>query len=188
MSPEARPHSTVAGGNPALCVVPAVDLSQVEREAIIAICSRAFEEDYRPYLDAFHAATHVLAYCGGALVSHALWITRWLQQGDGPLLRCAYVEGVATEPSLQRRGLGTAVMRRLAAEIQGYDVGALCTGSPDFYSRLGWELWRGPLFVRTANGLQPTDEEGVMALRTPSTPPLDVHGPLSVEWRGLDVW
>lgn len=171
-----------------LRVLPAAQLAAGERENVIALCSRAFEEDYRPYLDGFAEPTHVLAYQQGARVSHALWITRWLQQGDGPLLRCAYVEGVATEPSLQRRGLGAAVMSRLALEIGGWDLGGLCTGSPDFYARLGWELWRGPLFVRTANGLQRANEEGVMILRLSRTPPLDLDGPLSVEWRSLDPW
>ena len=171
-----------------LCVVPGGDLTPAEREAIIELCSRAFEEDYRPLLAQMQDPVHVLAYHGGALASHALWITRLLQQGDGPLLRCAYVEGMATEPAWQRRGLGSAVMRRLAAEIGGYDLGALCTGSPGYYARLGWELWRGPLYARTATGLEPCDEEGVMILRTRHTPPLDLDGPLSVEWRPLEVW
>jgi aminoglycoside 2'-N-acetyltransferase I len=171
-----------------LCAVPAADLAPAERDAIVELCSRAFEEDYRPFLAQMQDPVHVLAYYEGVLASHALWVTRWLQQGDGPLLHCAYVEGMATEPVLRRRGLGSAVMRRVAAEIGDYDVGALCTGSPGYYARLGWELWRGPLYVRTATGLQRCDEEGVMILRTAQTPPLGLDEPLSVEWRPLEVW
>lgn len=178
-----RPHHFTP-----LRVVPGVDLTTAERETIIDLCSRAFEEDYRPYLAQMQDPVHVLAYQADTLASHALWVTRWLQQGDGPLLRCAYVEGMVTAPAWQRRGLGSAVMRRLAAEIGDYDLGALCTGSPGYYARLGWELWRGPLYARTATGLEPCDEEGVMILRLTHTPALDLDGPLSVEWRPLEVW
>jgi aminoglycoside 2'-N-acetyltransferase I len=171
-----------------LRVVPAAGLSHTEREAIIALCSRAFEEDYRPFLELFPHPTHVLAYQDGVLASHALWVARLLQQGDGPLLRCAYVEGMATEPAMQRRGLGSAVLGRLAAAIQDYDLGALCTGSVGYYARLGWELWRGTLYARTPGGLEPCVEEGVMILRLPRTPALDLDAPLSVEWRPGEVW
>jgi aminoglycoside 2'-N-acetyltransferase I len=58
-----------------------------------------------------------------------------------------------------------------------------------FYERLGWELWRGPLFIRTEKGLipSPTDEE-VMIFRLPETPDLDLTAPLSVEWREGEAW
>lgn len=171
-----------------LVVRPGCDLSPALLGEITALCSRAFGIDYTRYLETFPHPTHVLAFLEGRLVSHALWITRFLQQGKGPLLRTAYVEGMVTEPHLQRRGYGTAVMRRLAQEIQEYDLGALSTSSVGFYARLGWELWRGPLFVRTEKGLQPCPEDRVMILRLPKTPPLDLDGPLSVEWRPLEVW
>jgi len=155
---------------------------------ITTLCSRAFEQDYAPFLATFPQPVHVLAFLEGTLVSHALWVTRWLQQSDGPLLRTAYVEGMATEPTLQGHGYGTAVMRRLAEEIRDHDLGALSTSSVGFYTRLGWELWRGPLSVRTVQGALPCPEDSAMILRLPSTPPLDLDGPLSVEWREGEVW
>ena len=79
----------------------------------------------------------------------------WLQPGPGRPLRTAYVEAVATAPSFQRRGYASAVMRRIAAEIAGYELGALSKGSHSFYERLGWERWRGPLAIRTDEGLLP---------------------------------
>ncbi|MBC7238638.1 MAG: GNAT family N-acetyltransferase [Chloroflexi bacterium] len=170
-----------------LLVCPGSDLSPTLQREIAALCSRAFEIDYTPYLATFPDPTHVLAFLGKRLASHALWVTRWLQQGHW-LLRTAYVEGMVTEPTLQRRGYGTAVMRRLAQAVQAYDLGALSTSSVGFYARLGWELWRGPLFVRTEQGLKPCPEDRVMVLRLPNTPPLDIEGPLSAEWRPLDVW
>ena len=171
-----------------LQVVRADQVSPALLAEITALCSRAFEEDYAPFLATVPQPAHVLALLEGTLVSHALWVTRWLQQGHGPLLRAAYVEGMATEPALQGRGYGTVVMRRLAEEIRGYDLGALSTSSVAFYARLGWEPWRGPLGVRTAQGLLPCPEDSAMILRLSATPPLDLDGPLSVEWRGGEVW
>ena len=76
-------------------VVNREDLSEVDREAVISLCSRAFEEDY--VLESLKGSTHLLGYYDGMLVSHVLWVTRWLQVRSEPVLRTAYVEGVATE-------------------------------------------------------------------------------------------
>jgi hypothetical protein len=67
-------------------------------------------------------ATHVLGRNNGKLVSHAAWITRWLQIGSGAALRTAYVEAVATEPTCERRGFATTVMRRLQECIIDFEV------------------------------------------------------------------
>jgi hypothetical protein len=169
-------------------VVRAEALTAERRAAVHAMCQRAFDEDLTAAFAALPDATHVLGSLGPDLVSHAMWVTRWLQPGDGPRLRTAYVELVATEPGLQRRGLGAAVMRRLAGEITGFDLGALSPAEPEFYARLGWAFWRGPLFIRTADGLQPTPDEQVMIMRLPATPALDLDLPLSAEWREGELW
>lgn len=178
---------------PVLNVVPGGALTPAERSAIVALCERAFKEPIAPYLAALPATVHVLAHAGGALVSHACWVERRLQAGDGPLLLTGYVELVATEPEMEGRGYASAVMRRMAAEIGGYDLGALGTGVPAFYARLGWELWRGPLAVRLppeqGGGLLPTPGEQVMVLRLERTPAwLDLDAPLSAEWRQGEFW
>jgi aminoglycoside 2'-N-acetyltransferase I len=103
-------------------------------------------------------------------------------------LRTAYVEAVATEPAFQRRGFATAVMQRVAHAIGDFDLGGLSPSEVGFYERLGWELWRGPLSIRSAAGLIPTPNERVMILRLPRTPPLDLHSPLSAEWREGELW
>jgi aminoglycoside 2'-N-acetyltransferase I len=80
-------------------------------------------------------------------------------------------------------------MKRLAQEIRAYDLGGLSPFSVAYYARLGWELWRGPLFIRTDDGLLPTLEaEDVMILRLPNTPDLDLDAPLSAEWREGELW
>lgn len=171
-----------------LCLKHSSDLSSAEREAILAVCNAAYEEDIGLIWDLFPDAMHVLGYLEETLVSHALWVTRWLEVGEGPLLRTAYVELVATAPAHQGRGFATAVMQRLQAAVADYDLAALCPAVPEWYARLGWETWRGPLAIRTNEGLLLTPDELVMVLRLPNTPPLDLDAPLSAEWRPGEVW
>lgn len=156
--------------------------------AIHALCNRAYQKDLGALFRTFSDATHVLGFLGSSLVSHAMWVPRWLQPGDSPLLYTAYVEMVATEPQFQRRGFATAVMRRLASAITDFDMGALCPAVPALYAKLGWVFWRGPLFIRTPEGLIPTPDERIMILRLPKTPALDLDLPLSAEWREGELW
>jgi aminoglycoside 2'-N-acetyltransferase I len=83
-------------------------------------------------------------------------------------------------------------MRTATAFIdEHHELGALGTDLFDFYERLGWERWRGPLSVRIETGPVRTPEEDgfVMFRRTPATPSdLDPGEPLSCEWRPGDVW
>lgn len=166
------------------------DLSEVEYAEILSLCSDAYRRDYQPFLASFTDATHVLGCIQGKLVSHALWVTRWLQNEASPPWRTAYLEAVATDEPYRRKGYASAVMRRLAEDIKDYDIGGLCTGhSFDLYSKLGWQLWRGPLYIRTEKGLLATPEEkGVMVLALSKTPPLDLDTSLSAEWRKGELW
>jgi aminoglycoside 2'-N-acetyltransferase I len=170
-------------------IIPKAQLSSLRYKAIIDLCSRAYEEDYAPFMAAFDDAVHVLARLDGVLVSHALWITRWLQIGAGPLLRTAYVEGVATKEKFRRRRFAAAVMERLAEEVSNFDIAALSPADTNLYVHLGWEYWQGPLFHRKNGKLVPDPEdEAVMILRLPKTPELDLLLPISIEWREGEVW
>jgi aminoglycoside 2'-N-acetyltransferase I len=73
---------------------------------------------------------------------------------------------------------------------EAYELGALSTDVPGVYTRVGWERWRGPTYVRTPRGLERTEDEddGILVLRTPRTPPLAGIEPLSCEWRAGDCW
>ena len=123
------------------------------------------------------------------LVSHACFASRWLEAEGLPPLRTAYVDAVATEPALQGRGLGAAVMRRFAVEAAGYDLNALASErAVGFYERLGWERWKGPTAVRKPEGLEPTPEDTVLILRTPSTPALDLTARLIADERAEHPW
>lgn len=164
------------------------NLSTHELAEITALCTRAFNQDFRPYMDQLHDAMHITGCLNGQLVSHACRVTRWLQAGDSPLLKTAYIEAVATEEKFRNRGFASAVMTRLAEEVSDYELAALGTGSPGFYSRLGWKRWQGPLFIRMDNGLKATPGEIVMVLSLPKSPPLDLFSRLSAEWREGEVW
>jgi aminoglycoside 2'-N-acetyltransferase I len=163
-------------------------LASAERAEILALCNRAYEEELESLFETFEGGAHVLGSLSGSIVSHAMWVTRWLQPGDGPLLRTAYVEMVATDLPYQRQGFASLVMLRLAEAITDFDLGVLCPAIPLMYARLGWEFWRGPLFIRRSDRLIPTPDEDVMILRLPKTPPLDLEAPLSAEWREGELW
>jgi len=169
-------------------VVKGESLSDVDRNTIISFCNRAYEEDLESLFNTFRITTHVLGYYDQSLVSHAMWVNRWLQVGNNPPMCTAYIEMVATEKTYRNRGFATAVMRRIADEIHDFDLGALSPFSVAYYERLGWELWHGSLFIRTDSGLIRTPREEVMILRLPCTPSLNVNDPLSAEWREGESW
>jgi aminoglycoside 2'-N-acetyltransferase I len=127
---------------------------------------------------------------GDTLIAHASVVQRQLVHGELPI-RTGYVEAVAVRSDRRRRGHGRAVMTEAERVIAvAYDLGALSTGLDDFYERSGWLRWLGPTFVLAPGGLTRTEEDdgGVLVVRTPTTPELDLEGPLACDWRSGDVW
>ena len=171
-----------------LTVVDGAALSPADRAAVVALCSAAFDEDFGRMFALLPGSRHVLVRRGEALVGHACWVERWLEPAGLRPLRTAYVEAVAVPPERQGEGWGGAAMRRVTAEIAGYDLGALSPTTFGFYARLGWERWRGPTAIRVAGGLLQTPDEEIMILRTPRTPPLDLDAPITAEWREGELW
>jgi aminoglycoside 2'-N-acetyltransferase I len=165
-------------------------LTKTEYAEIIALTSQAFKRDYTPFMEMFSTPTHVLGNLQGKLVSYVLWITRWLQIGNGPLLRTAYIEGMATEVDHRHKGFASQIMKKAVEEIQDFDFAALSTGSHGFYERLGWKIWEGPLYARKEKELiaMPEEQGCAMILVLPKTPPIDLKTPLSIEWRELEPW
>jgi aminoglycoside 2'-N-acetyltransferase I len=134
---------------------------------------------------------HVVLEQDDGIVGHAAVVERDLHIGDRPV-RTGYVEAVAVDPHRQGRGLGSLLLELVNAHVRSaFQLGALATGRPSFYERLGWRTWRGPTSVRTPDGERRTpDEDGaILVLETPSTPfALDLNTPISCEWRPGDVW
>ena len=155
------------------------------------LCAAAFDEPWDGYWQRIGPAVHVLVRDGGVLVAHACHVERDLLAGALDL-RAAYVEAVAVDPQRQGSGLGSVAMRRLGELIvAAHPLGALATGSNAFYQRLGWETWRGEIWLAEHGGRHrmPEQEGDVMVLRTPSTPPsLDLAAPLLGWARAADPW
>ena len=166
------------------------ELSGAQLVLIRALVEDAFEGTFDDHdWDHTVGGLHVLA--GGIeIVAHAAVVERRLETGER-LLRCGYVEGVATARAHRGRGLGSAVMGKVAEIIHArFELGAMSTGVQGFYERMGWERWRGPTYAATPSGRVRTEEEydGILVLRTATTRDLDLAASLTCDWRQGDVW
>ncbi len=170
-----------------LQICKSTDLPVDVAKAILELCSLAYAEDFAPYL-IYPNPVHVLGWIGSELVSHAMWVERWLQVGNEAPRRTAYIEAVATHPVHQKQGYASDILRHVASAIGDFELAALSPSDASFYARLGWELWRGPLAIRTEQGLEATPDEEVMILRLPKTGAINLAAPLSAEWRAGEVW
>ncbi|MFM2310411.1 MAG: aminoglycoside N-acetyltransferase AAC(2)-Ie [Chloroflexota bacterium] len=171
-------------------VIPDSAISAEQKAEIRALLDAAFEGDLSDD-DADHAAggIRVLAYEGARLIGHAAVISRQMQRNN-TTETIGYVEGVAVLPASQGRGVGRALMERVAIVSSGmYRVTMLSTGEHAFYEKLGWHRFLGESYVdhhgvhvRTAD-----EDDGLMILvadRTWNMPGCTVV----CDWRAGDVW
>jgi aminoglycoside 2'-N-acetyltransferase I len=174
-------------------VVRSAELSDAEWSTLTDLCVAAFNEPWDGYWESIGPGVHVLAEDPErGIVAHAAIVDRLLYPGDA-ILRAGYVEAVAVWPDLQREGYGSRVMEDINRIIdEGYELGALGTGSQAFYGRLGWVAWQGPTSIRHRDGRlerSPDEDGGIMVRLTPSTPAgLDLTLPIAVDWRPGEVW
>ena len=144
-------------------------------------------EDWQHALGGWHAIVGPDAH----VVGHAAVVERRIVVG-GRELRAGYVEAVAVSPTSQRTGIGTAVMQAVRDIIRArFDLGVLSSGAWTFYERLGWERWRGPTYVRAADGqaCRTVDEDdGVMVLRWASVGEVDLAAAIMCDARAGDSW
>jgi aminoglycoside 2'-N-acetyltransferase I len=173
------------------------------RVAVSAAVPPPLLQDFRAMLDiAFdgdfsdddwaHAlgGTHVWIEGPEGVVSHGALVERTLVCSDH-VVRVGYVEAIATAPIHRRLGHASDVLRHINGLIrEQYALGALSTGTPEFYERLGWERWRGPTFANGPHGLErtPEDDGAILVLRTPRSPRVDLDGDIIADWRAGDVW
>ena len=168
------------------------ELAPAERAQLMDLFVAAWPAEAFTADDLDHAigGVHWVAEVDGLLVGHASVVERLLE-ADGRPMRTGYLEAVATLPAWRGRGIATRLLGAADEHIRaGFELGALSTGAHGLYERLGWERWRGPTFVRTADGQVRTQDEddGIMILRTPRTPRLTLTEALSCEWRAGDAW
>ncbi len=171
-----------------LRTVSSAEMTQDQYDAVVALCSEVFRCDYAYYMNFDLYRVHVLGYVGERLAAHALWLTRRLRIGDGPWFEAAYVEGVAVHPAFRSCGHGSAVMRRLQDEVRGYELAALSPADAGWYARLGWERWRGPLFIVKDGVVHAMPDDKVLICPTPRTGALDLDASLTGEWRPFELW
>jgi len=168
------------------------DLDEAARAAIVQVCISAHDNPDFQRLFSFLPleGLHVLGYSHSQLASHAVVTTRWLQPEGLALLKTTYVDAVNTSPEFQGHGFGSAVMRHLAGLIRDeYEIACLETERVAFYERLGWEEWRGLLAGRAEHGLVPTPAQtGIMILRLPRTPALNLDSLLTIECQTERIW
>ena len=176
----------------ALRVARSGELTASDWDALTALCQLAFNESWDGAWDSIGPGIHVIASEGQGPIAHAAVVDRPLYVG-ADTLPTGYVEAVAVLPDRQGTGLGTLVMTEINRLLDAtYQLGALSTGRHGFYERLGWLRWRGPSWVRHSDGRRERsadEDDGIMVRPTPSTPaPLDLQGPIEVDWRPGDVW
>ena len=186
-SPSAAPSRAGATSTPDVQVLPTAVLPSGVRPMLDeAFAGRFGDPDWEHAL----GGTHVVVSDGGLVVAHAAVVPRELHV-DGRPFGTGYVEAVATVPARQGRGLGTLAMA-VATDVvrRSHQLGALSTGSPRFYERLGWERWRGPTFVRRGGDLVRTadEDDGIMVLRFGPSAGIDLAASLSCEARSGDDW
>lgn len=184
------PRASEAGDALRISVVDAADLTPDERAHVLALCSEAYEEDFTTELELLVNATHLLALVDGELVSHAAYVPRELRVGAaGIVLRCAYIEAVATRVEWQGLGYGSAVMRAIPPLLGAFDIAALSPSHEGFYAQLGWELWRGPRQYLRDEVRVETPEEEVMVYRFAWTAAgISPEDTLEIDWRRGEVW
>ncbi len=178
-------------GVPALTIdqLASASLSPDDRDALVVLCSAAYEEPFAPYLRDIGPGVHLLGRVDGVLVSHVMWVPRALYVDGVGTLRSAYVEAVATLPSAQGQGHASALMRVAPSALGAFDLAALSPSDHAWYARFGWESWQGPLSCLRDGVEEPTPDEALMVLRLPRTPSwLDVRAAIACDWRPGEVW
>ena len=155
-----------------------------------AVVVAAFDGDFQEtdWVNAL-GGHHAVVTSGGAVVAHAAVVPRTLEVGGRPV-RTGYLEAVATAPEQRGRGHGTAAARAATDLVRRRDpLGALSTGLPAFYARLGWLPGEGPTAVGRGAAVErtPDDDGGVLVLPL-AEPDLDRSGLLVCDDRPGDVW
>ena len=172
--------------------IASVELTPAELAQLVDLFAACWPAGEFTADDVDHAlgGVHWVAEADGRIVGHASVVARFLE-ADGLPMRSGYVEAVATLPAWRGLGIATRILQAAGEHIRAaFEFGALSTDVHGLYERLGWERWCGPTVVRTVEGAVRTDDEddGIMVLRTPRTPPLMLTEMLTCDWRVGDAW
>ena len=166
------------------------ELDASAKSAIRSLMDGAFGTVSDDTFDNVLGGVHALILEDGKLIGHGSVVQRRLLH-RGRALRTGYVEGVAVRADRRRLGHGAALMAALEQVIRSaYQLGALGASSEGglLYASRGWQLWRGPSFATTPDGIKRTaDKDGIIYV-LPVSVPLDVTGELTCDWRPGSLW
>ncbi len=169
-------------------IVATVLLSDAQQRALDAMGSAAYAPSAgtpaatpSPVGDTYHWASpqwSILVWEEGELVSHIGLTVREISHNGEPK-RIGGVGGVMTAPSRQGRGLATQGLRAAADYLQSdlaiaYALLFCRAELVPFYGRLGWQPFRGDLFIEQPNQKKlKFTEQGAMLLDLQEQAPLD---------------
>lgn len=165
-------------------------LSDQLRRDLEELWQAAFTEFTDDDRDHAYGGVHAVLLDGTSVVAHASVVHRTILVGEQPF-STGYVEAVATLPARQGEGLGRRVMVAVGEVVRWrYEFGALATGSPGFYERLGWECWHGPSYlIRDGERVRTEeDDDALMVLRFGPSAGVDLSAPIACFDRSGDVW
>ena len=179
-----------------------------EPVAVRRVCTQDLTaRDLAQLLDLFHACWPDGDFSTDDL-AHAIGGVHWVAEAEGRIVAHATSSSASWRPTASRSGRATsrrwrrAGLARPRARDAAHDPGARAhrrdvrAGRADHRPHHACMRGRagsagdGPAYVRTADGAVRTKEEddGVIVLRTPRTPPLTATEALSCEWRAGDAW
>ena len=100
------------------------------------------DDDTEDFVEAVRERAEVclaeVALAAGAIVGHAQWCEAPLSV-SGQRLRAAYLSCLSADPALQRRGIGSALVRSGLRQLAGRGyAAATLLGDPTYYSRFGF--------------------------------------------------
>lgn len=124
-----------------------------DHDAIASVVARAFGSPAEAALvDAIRASPNfvadwsLVATVDGNVVGHVMASYVTLRDGDTDH-RIPSLSPLAVDPDAQRRGIGGALVRALTATVDaGHEALIVLEGSPDYYSRFGFE-YAAPLGI-----------------------------------------
>ena len=173
-----------------IAIAETCDLGVARLAALRRLMQCAFHDFSGFHWEHASGGLHILGSREGAIVAHAAIVPRRIEfAGLGHSV--GYVEAMAIAPAWQRRGHGTQILATVGEVIdQHYEIGVLSTGSPAFYARSGWTVWRGPSFVRGKHGLARSrdDDGGIMVRAGPILAHISRKADIVCEARSGDAW
>jgi len=180
-------------GMPEIQAIRTFRLPAQARRELLDMCNSAFGMPFDALFDMLPPdGLHLLGRIGGRLVAHLVITDRCLRADDGPWLRTAYIDAVATHPQFQRQGNAGTLIRRAVQSCSGrYELLALATDTPTLYAKYGFVKWPGAQMNETEDGtgveISP-EQNNLMVLPCTKAFETDQSATMTANWRPGGGW